>query len=67
MNRVMRVMGFLQNGFAEAVNLRNTYPILEPYCALLILHELWTSTFCQQIFDFLNLSISDLTLAYFLL
>jgi hypothetical protein len=38
-------MGFLQYGLTEAVNLRNTYLVLEPYCALLILHEVWTSTF----------------------
>jgi hypothetical protein len=60
-------MGFLQNGFMEAVNLRNTYPVLEPYCALFILREVWTSTLCHQIFDLLNFSITDLTLAYFLL
>jgi hypothetical protein len=60
-------MGFLQNGLMEAVNLRNTYPILEPYCALLILREVWTSPFSHQILDFLDFSITDLTLAYFLL
>jgi hypothetical protein len=39
MNRIVSVMGFLQYGLTEAVNLRNTYPVLEPYCALFILHE----------------------------
>ena len=56
-----------QYGLMEAVNLRNTYPVLELYCALLILREAWTSTFSHQIFDFLDFSITDLTLVYFLL
>jgi hypothetical protein len=60
-------MGFLQNSFSEVVYLRNTYPVLEPYCALLILREVWTSTFSNQIFDLLDFSITDLTLVYFLL
>jgi hypothetical protein len=67
MNRVIRVMGFLQYSLMEAVNLRNTYPVLEPYCALLILRKFWTSTFSNQIFDLLDFSITDLTLADFLL
>jgi hypothetical protein len=60
-------MGFLQYGLTKAVILRNTYPVLEPYCALLILREFWTSTFSDQIFDFLDFSITNLTLADFLL
>ena len=60
-------MGFLQYGFTETVNLSNTYPVLELDCALFILREVWTSTFSHQIFDFLDFSIIDLTLAYFLL
>jgi hypothetical protein len=32
-------MSFLQYGFTETVNLRNTYPILELDCALIILCE----------------------------
>jgi hypothetical protein len=60
-------MGFLQYSRMEAINLRNTYPILEPYRALLILSEFWTSTFSNQIFDLLNFSITNLTLADFLL
>jgi hypothetical protein len=39
MNKIIRVMGFLQNSLTKAVNLRNTYSVLEPYCALLILRE----------------------------
>jgi hypothetical protein len=54
-------MGFLQNSFTEVVNLRNTYLVLEPYCALLILCEVWTSTFSNQIFDLLDFSITDLS------
>jgi hypothetical protein len=65
MNRLIRVMGFLHYGFMEAANLSNTYPILEPYCALSILHEIWTSTFNHQILDFLDFSITDLTLHIF--
>jgi hypothetical protein len=60
MNRVIRVMGILQYSLTEAVNCRNTYPVLEPYCALLILRKVWTSTFSNQIFDLLDFSITDL-------
>jgi hypothetical protein len=60
-------MGFLQYSLTEAVYLKNTYPVLEPYYALLILREVWTSTLSNQIFDFLDFSITDLTLANFLL
>jgi hypothetical protein len=67
MNRVIRVMGILQYRLAEDIYLKDTYPVLEPYGALLILCEVWTSTFSHQIFDFLDFSITDLTLAYFLL
>jgi hypothetical protein len=67
LNRIIRVIGFLQYGLTEAVNLRNTYPVLEPYCALLILNEVWTCTFSHQIFDFSNFSITDLTFVDFLL
>jgi hypothetical protein len=67
MNRVIRVKGFLQPSLTEAINFRNTYPVLEPYCALIILRKLWTSTFSNQILDLLDFSITDLTLAYFLL
>jgi hypothetical protein len=64
MNRVIRVMGFLQYSLLEAINIRDTYPV-EPYCALLILCEFWTSTFSNQIFDLLDFSITDLSLLYF--
>jgi hypothetical protein len=60
-------MGLLQYSFTKAINLRNTYPVLEPYCALLILREFWTSTFSNQIFDFLYFSIINLTITDFLL
>jgi hypothetical protein len=60
-------MGLLQYSLTKAVNLRNTYPVLEPYCALLILREFWTSTFGNQIFDLLDFSITNLTLANLLL
>src|SRR5690242_11660315 len=63
MNRIIGVMGFLQYGLTETVNLRKSG--LD--CALFILHEVWTSTFCHQIFGLLNFGISDLTLAYLLL
>jgi hypothetical protein len=66
MNRVIRVMGFLQYSLTEAINLRNTYPVLELYCALLILRKFWTSIFSNQIFDLLDFSITNLSLAYFL-
>jgi hypothetical protein len=67
MNRVIRVMSFLQYSLTEAVNLRNTYSVLEPYSALLILREFWTSTFSNLVFDLLDFSITNLTLTYFLL
>jgi hypothetical protein len=67
MNRVIRIMGFLQYSLTEAVNLRNTYPVLEPYRALLILREFWTPTLSNQILDLLDFSITNLTLADFLL
>jgi hypothetical protein len=66
-NRVIRIMGFLQYSLTNAINLRNTYPVLEPYCALLILGEFRTSTFSNQILDLLYLSITNLTLTDFLL
>jgi hypothetical protein len=59
-------MGFLQYSLTEAINLRNTYPVLEPYRALLILCKFWTSTFSNQILGLLNFSITNLTLADFL-
>jgi hypothetical protein len=60
-------MCFLQYGFSNIVDLRNINSVLEPYRALLVFHEIWTSTFSYQIFDFLNFSNTDLTLLYFLL
>jgi hypothetical protein len=60
-------MGFLQYSLTKAINLRNTYPVLEPYCAFLILRELWTSTLSNQILNLLNLSFTNLTLMDFLL
>jgi hypothetical protein len=60
-------MGFLKYSLMKAINLRNTYPVLEPYCALLILHEFWTPTFSNQILDLLDFSITNLTLVDFLL
>jgi hypothetical protein len=59
-------MCFLQYGFMKIVNLRNTNHVLEPDRALVIFREVWTPTFCYQIFDLLNLDIIDLTLSYFL-
>jgi hypothetical protein len=59
-------MHFFQYGFTKTVDLRNTNPVLEPYRALLILREVWASTFSYQIFDLLNFDITDLTLSYFL-
>jgi hypothetical protein len=50
----------------KIVNLRNTNHVLEPDRALVIFREVWTPTFCYQIFDLLNLDIIDLTLSYFL-
>ena len=60
-------MGFLQYSLTKVVNLRNTYPVLEPYCALLILREFWTSTFSNKILDLLYPSIDSLSFADFLL
>jgi hypothetical protein len=60
-------MCFLQYGFTNTVDLRNTNSVLEPYRALLIFREVWASTFSNQILDLLNFSITDLTLSYFLL
>jgi hypothetical protein len=59
-------MGLLQYSLTKAINLRNTYPVLEPYCALLILREFWTSTFSNKILDLLYFSITNLTFANFL-
>jgi hypothetical protein len=66
-DRVIRIMGFLQYSLTKAINLRNTYPVLEPYNTLLILREFWTSTFSNQILNLLNFSITNLTLTNFLL
>jgi hypothetical protein len=66
MNRVIRIMGFLQYSLTKAINLKNTYPVLEPYCALLILREFWTSTFSNKILDLLYFSITNLTFVNFL-
>jgi hypothetical protein len=60
-------MCLLQHGFTKTIDLRNTNPVLEPYHALLILREIWTSTFRYQILNLLNFGITDLTLLYFLL
>jgi hypothetical protein len=60
-------MCLLQYGFTNTINLMNTNSVLEPYRSLLILCEVWASTFSYQIFDLLNFRITDLTLAYFLL
>jgi hypothetical protein len=50
----------------KTINLRDTNPVLEPDCALLIFREVWTSTFSYQIFRLLDFGITDLTLSYFL-
>jgi hypothetical protein len=60
-------MRLLQYGLTKTVDLRNTNTVLEPYRALLMLREVWASTFSYQIFDLLNFGITDLTLSYFLL
>jgi hypothetical protein len=60
-------MCLLQYGFTNTVDTRDTNPVLEPYRALLVLREVWASTFSYQIFDLLNFDITDLTLSYFLL
>jgi hypothetical protein len=59
-------MCFPQYGFTKAINLRDTNHVLEPDRALLILREVWASTFSYQIFDLLNFDITDLTLSYLL-
>jgi hypothetical protein len=64
-DRVIKIMGFLQYSLTKAINLRNTYPVLEPYGALFILRELWTSTFSNKILDLLHFSITNLTFANF--
>jgi hypothetical protein len=66
MNRVVRIMGLLQYSLTKAINLKNTYPVLEPYGALLILREFRTSTFSNQIFDLLYFRITNLTFTDFL-
>jgi hypothetical protein len=66
-NRIGGIMGFLQYGLTETIYLRNTYPILEPDYALLIFREFWTAAFSHHSFDLLNLSVTNLTLAYILL
>jgi hypothetical protein len=65
-NRVIRIMGFLQYSLTKAINIRNTYPVLKPYRALLILREFQTSTFSNKILDFLYFSITNLTFMNFL-
>jgi hypothetical protein len=67
MNRVIRIMGFLQYSLMKAINLWNTYPVLEPYDALLILCEFRTSTFSNEILDLLNFGITNLSFVDFLL
>jgi hypothetical protein len=52
-------MCVLQYSLTEVVYLRNRYLVLEPYCALLIHREVWTSTISHQIFDLLDFSITD--------
>jgi hypothetical protein len=59
-------MGFLQYSLTKAINIRNTYLVLEPYGALLILREFRTSTFRNKILDLLYLSITNLTFTNFL-
>jgi hypothetical protein len=66
-DRIIRIMGFLQYSLTKAINLRNTYPVLEPYGPLLILYELWASTFRNKILDLLNFGITNLTFTDFLL
>jgi hypothetical protein len=45
----------------------NTYPVLEPYGALLIFREFQASTFSNQILNLLYFSITYLSFADFLL
>ena len=56
-DRIVRIMGFLQYSLPEAINLWNTYPIFEPYGTLPILREFWNSTFSNKILNLLNFSI----------
>jgi hypothetical protein len=65
MIRIIRVMGLLQNSLTKAFNIRNTYPVLEPYGALRILCEFRTSTFSNQILNLLYFSITNLSFADF--
>jgi hypothetical protein len=67
MNRIIQVMGLLQYGLTKAINLRNTYPILEPYGALLIFREFRTSSFSNQILNLLYFSTTNLSFVDFLL
>jgi hypothetical protein len=60
-------MTFFQYSLMEAINLWNTYPIFEPYSTLLILREFRNSTFCNQILNLLNFSITNLTFTNLLL
>jgi hypothetical protein len=60
-------MGLLFNSFTKATNLRNSYPVFEPYCALFIFREFQTSTFSNQIPNLLYFSITNLSFADFLL
>jgi hypothetical protein len=66
-DRVIRIMSFFQYSLTKAINLRNTYPILELYSTLLILREFWHSTFRNQILNLLNFSITHLAFTNFLL
>jgi hypothetical protein len=58
-------MGFLQYSLTKTIDLKNTYLILEPYCALLIFCEFRTSTFSNQILNLLYFSITNLSFADF--
>jgi hypothetical protein len=60
-------MGLLQYSLTKTFNIRNTYPVLEPYSALLILPEFWSSTFSNKILDLLYPSIASLSFVNFLL
>jgi hypothetical protein len=66
-DRVIRIMGFLQYSLTKAINLWNTYPIFEPYSTLLILREFRNSTFRNKILNLLNFSITNLTFTNLLL
>src|SRR5688572_7692484 len=66
MNRIIRVMGLLQYNLTKTFNIRNTYPVLEPYGALLIFCEFWTSIFSNQILNLLYFRITNLTFTVFL-